>query len=134
MKSKEFVSNHSGKLIFIIIAILCLFIVVRIAIIAKEQQEEILNDVKISAENVAFDSKWLNVTFYFDKLPEEGLTIELITVENLASRRNMDIKVFQGESFTVTMEHDGKLFKIPEYCIIWGQELGFKVYLAKTIS
>jgi len=97
-------------------------------IVIIHQITDFYSQFEINVEKVRFNDKWLNITIYFAKLPEEGAEFTEIIMDGYRQSLR-DITFYTGDRLTIRIPHNGTMQSIPETATLWLGENGFNLYI-----
>ena len=113
------------KYIALISAIILITI---LGIIIYNQMNQFYSQFEIKVEKVKYNDKWLNITIYFAKLPEQGAEFEEIIIDGYRQSLK-DITFYTGDRLNIQIPHNGTLQSIPKTATLLHKETGFNLYI-----
>ena len=108
------------------IALISAVVLIALLVVIVHQINMFYSQFEIEVEKVRFNDKWLNITIYFAKLPEEGAEFTEIVIDGYRQSLR-DITFYSGDRLTIQIPHNGTMQSIPETATLWLGETGFSI-------
>jgi len=110
------------------IALISAVVLIALLIVIIHHVNQFYSQFEFEVEKVNFNDKWLNITIYFAKLPEQGAEFNEIIVDGY--RQSLKgITFYTGDRLTIKIPHNGTIQSIPETATLWLGENGFIIKL-----